>query len=124
MAGAQRVLLGELGAVVVELERAAALEDDEELVLAAVPVGRAVEPAGRDDVERQRFARANQDLYDVSVAIGRLLALMFPAVMLVLNVSSVAVLWFGASRIERTVGSSGTSGCVLTRMSRRKLQVA
>jgi len=53
----------------------------------------------RDDVERQRFARANQDLYDVSVAIGRLLALMFPAVMLVLNVSSVAVLWFGGHQI-------------------------
>jgi ATP-binding cassette, subfamily B, multidrug efflux pump len=53
----------------------------------------------RDGRERQRFARANTDLFDVSLGIGRLLALMFPAVMLVLNVSSVAVLWFGGHRI-------------------------
>jgi len=53
----------------------------------------------RDDHERRRFAGVNTDLYDVSVSIGRLLALMFPSVMLVLNVSSVAVLWFGGHRI-------------------------
>ncbi|GAB6899536.1 ABC transporter ATP-binding protein [Kineosporia succinea] len=54
----------------------------------------------RDDRERQRFERANTDLFDVSLAIGRLLALMFPTVMLVLNLSSVAVLWWGGHRIE------------------------
>jgi ATP-binding cassette subfamily B protein len=53
----------------------------------------------RDDRERRRFKRANSDLFDVSLAIGKLLAFMFPSVMLVLNVSSVAVLWFGGHRI-------------------------
>jgi ATP-binding cassette subfamily B multidrug efflux pump len=53
----------------------------------------------RDTEERKRFARANTDLYDVSLAIGRLLALMFPTVMLVLNLSSVAVLWFGGHQV-------------------------
>jgi ATP-binding cassette subfamily B protein len=53
----------------------------------------------RDDRERRRFERANTDMYDVSLAIGRLLALMFPSVLVVLNVSSVAVLWFGGHRI-------------------------
>ncbi len=53
----------------------------------------------RDDREQQRFERANRDLYDVSLSIGRLLAMMFPSVMLVLNVSSVAVLWFGGHRV-------------------------
>ncbi|WP_285616476.1 ABC transporter ATP-binding protein [Kineosporia sp. NBRC 101677] len=53
----------------------------------------------RDERERQRFERANTDLFDVSLAIGRLLALMFPTVMLVLNLSSVAVLWWGGHRI-------------------------
>jgi ATP-binding cassette subfamily B protein len=53
----------------------------------------------RDDREHQRFAAANTDLLDVSLSIGRLMALMFPAVMLVLNASSVAVLWFGGHRI-------------------------
>ncbi|WP_104192235.1 ABC transporter ATP-binding protein [Cryobacterium sp. Y82] len=54
----------------------------------------------REDVEVARFARANQDVTDLALSSGRLMALMFPIVMLVLNVSSVAVIWFGAFRIE------------------------
>ncbi|MGZ4594554.1 MAG: ABC transporter ATP-binding protein [Actinomycetes bacterium] len=54
----------------------------------------------RDTHEQERFADANTSLTDVSVGVGRLMALMFPSVMLVINVSSVAVLWFGAHRID------------------------
>jgi ATP-binding cassette subfamily B protein len=53
----------------------------------------------RDHQEQKRFEQANTELFDVSLGIGRLLALMFPSVMLVLNVSSVAVLWFGGHRV-------------------------
>jgi ATP-binding cassette subfamily B protein len=53
----------------------------------------------RDRAERQRFGGASTDLMDVSVGVGRLMALMFPSVMLVLNFSSVAVLWFGGHRV-------------------------
>lgn len=53
----------------------------------------------RDRQEQKRFKQANTELFDISLAIGRLLSLMFPAVMLVLNLSSVAVLWFGGHRI-------------------------
>jgi ATP-binding cassette subfamily B protein len=53
----------------------------------------------RDEHERVRFGAANTDLTDVSLGVGRLLAFMFPAVMLVINVSSVAVLWYGGHRI-------------------------
>jgi ATP-binding cassette subfamily B protein len=49
----------------------------------------------REGRERDRFAVASTALFDVSLGTGRLLALMFPAVMLVLNFSSIAVLWFG-----------------------------
>ena len=49
----------------------------------------------RDTHERDRFAAANTELFDVSLGTGRLMALMFPSVMLVLNFSSIAVLWFG-----------------------------
>ncbi len=49
----------------------------------------------RDASERDRFAAASTELFDVSRGAGRLMALMFPSVMLVLNFSSVAVLWFG-----------------------------
>jgi ATP-binding cassette, subfamily B, multidrug efflux pump len=54
----------------------------------------------RDRREQERFERSNTELYDVSIAVGRLMALMFPSVMLVMNVSSVAVVWFGGHRIE------------------------
>jgi ATP-binding cassette subfamily B multidrug efflux pump len=54
----------------------------------------------REDEERQRFGKANDDLTDTALSVGRLMALMFPTVMLVLNVSSVAVLWFGGHRID------------------------
>jgi ATP-binding cassette, subfamily B, multidrug efflux pump len=53
----------------------------------------------KDPAERQRFDGASTDLMDVSVGVGRLLAYMFPSVMLVLNFSSVAVLWFGGHRV-------------------------
>ncbi|MDQ0730712.1 ABC transporter ATP-binding protein [Arthrobacter sp. B1I2] len=54
----------------------------------------------REDMETARFARANTDVTDVALRAGRLMALMFPVVMLVLNISSVAVIWFGSFRIE------------------------
>ncbi|MFG2916320.1 ABC transporter ATP-binding protein [Kitasatospora sp. NPDC048298] len=54
----------------------------------------------KDDREQARFAGANEDLTDVARQVGRLMSVMFPAVMLVVNVSSVAVLWFGAHRID------------------------
>jgi ATP-binding cassette subfamily B protein len=54
----------------------------------------------RDDREQARFAVANAELTDVSLRVGRLMALMFPTVMLLVNASSVAVLWFGGHRID------------------------
>jgi ATP-binding cassette subfamily B protein len=54
----------------------------------------------RDGSERDRFGVANTQLFDVSLGVGRLMALMFPAVLLVINVSSVAVLWYGGHRID------------------------
>ncbi|MFE2731198.1 ABC transporter ATP-binding protein [Streptomyces sp. NPDC059349] len=54
----------------------------------------------RDDYEKERFREANADLTEVSLGTGKLLALMFPIVMTVVNISSIAVVWFGAHRID------------------------
>lgn len=54
----------------------------------------------REGVESERFDEANDALTDTALKAGRLFALVFPVVMLVLNVSSIAVLWFGAYRVE------------------------
>ncbi|MEU3848454.1 ABC transporter ATP-binding protein [Streptomyces sp. NPDC029554] len=54
----------------------------------------------RDAYEQRRFRKANTDLTDVALGTGNLLALMFPIVMTVVNLSSIAVVWFGAHRID------------------------
>ncbi|MFK3671259.1 ABC transporter ATP-binding protein [Leifsonia aquatica] len=54
----------------------------------------------REDVETDRFAVANDQVTETALKAGRLFALMFPIVMLVLNVSSVAVVWFGGFRVD------------------------
>ncbi len=53
----------------------------------------------REPTEAARFDRANADLTDTATRVGRRMAMMFPSVFLVMNVSSVAVVWFGAFRI-------------------------
>ncbi|SCL36087.1 ATP-binding cassette, subfamily B [Micromonospora pallida] len=54
----------------------------------------------REPYETERFATANADLTGTALRAGQLLATIYPLVLLVLNVSSVAVLWFGALRVE------------------------
>ena len=54
----------------------------------------------REPYEARRFAKANDDLTEVSVRAGRWMATMFPLVMLVVNVSSVAVIWYGGQRVD------------------------
>jgi ATP-binding cassette subfamily B protein len=54
----------------------------------------------REGRETDRFAQANADVTKTAVSAGRLFALVFPVVLLVMNVTSVAVLWFGAYRID------------------------
>ena len=68
----------------------------------------------RDSAERERFGEANGDLYDVGLGTGRLMALMFPSVMLVLNFSSIAVLWFGGHLINDGTMQIGALTAFLT----------
>jgi ATP-binding cassette subfamily B protein len=73
----------------------------------------------RDPLERDRFATANDELFDVSLGVGRLMALMFPSVMLVLNLSTIAVLWFGG----HLVASGGMQIGALTAFISYLLQI-
>jgi ATP-binding cassette subfamily B protein len=54
----------------------------------------------REEHERNRFAEANTQYTGTALAVGRLMALAFPIVMLVFNTSTVAVLWFGGHRVD------------------------
>jgi ATP-binding cassette, subfamily B, multidrug efflux pump len=68
----------------------------------------------RDPAERARFGVANDELFDVSLGTGRLMALMFPSVMLVTNVSSIAVVWFGGHLIASGAMQLGSLVAYLT----------
>jgi len=54
----------------------------------------------REPEETDRFGVANDDLTETSLITGQLQAFMFPTVMLIVNTSSVAAVWFGANRIN------------------------
>uniref|UniRef100_UPI002B272860 ABC transporter ATP-binding protein n=1 Tax=Nocardioides sp. TaxID=35761 RepID=UPI002B272860 len=54
----------------------------------------------REPYEAERFGQANADLTEVAVRAGRWLALMFPLVLVVINVASVGVIWFGGQRVD------------------------
>ena len=54
----------------------------------------------REPREVERFGEVNDQLTDVSLKAGRLMALMFPLLLFIINASSVGVLWFGARRID------------------------
>ena len=54
----------------------------------------------REDFEEQRFDQANTTYTGTALAVGKLFSRIFPLVMLVFNAASVAVLWFGAHRVD------------------------
>lgn len=68
----------------------------------------------REPEERNRFARANADVTESALFAGRLMAVMFPLVMVIMNLGSVAVLWFGASRVQTGETQIGSLTAFLT----------
>lgn len=61
---------------------------------------RVIRSFNRIDHEKKRFDAANFDLTDTSIKVNKVMAFMMPIMMLVLNVSSVAIIWYGGLRID------------------------
>jgi ATP-binding cassette subfamily B multidrug efflux pump len=68
----------------------------------------------REPYETARFEKASGELTESQTLVGQRFAMMFPIVMLVLNVSSVAVLWFGAQRVDTGAMQIGSLTAFLT----------
>lgn len=62
---------------------------------------RVVKSFVRDKFEKQRFNDANQDFMEITVKASRVVALILPAILLIMNLSIVAVLWFGGVQINQ-----------------------
>jgi ATP-binding cassette subfamily B multidrug efflux pump len=61
---------------------------------------RVIRAFDRDAYEQQRFERANHDLTDTAITVNRIVAILWPLMMLVLNVTTVAIVWFGSLRVN------------------------
>ena len=61
---------------------------------------RVVRAFNREEQEEKRFDDANIDLTNVSIKVNRMIAILMPIMMLVLNVTSISIIWFGSIRID------------------------
>lgn len=61
---------------------------------------RVIRSFGRAQYEQQRFDDANGDLTQTATQVNRLMAVMMPTMMIIVNFSTVAILWFGSIRIN------------------------
>ena len=77
----------------------------------------------REPEEKKRFNDANAAVTEVALRGGRLQALMFPTATLVINISSVAVVWFGSDRINAGLMQPGAMVAFLTYLTQILMSV-
>jgi ATP-binding cassette subfamily B protein len=77
----------------------------------------------REPEERKRFSDANAAVTEVALRGGRLQALMFPTATLIINISSVAVVWFGSDRINAGLMKPGAMIAFLTYLTQILMSV-
>jgi ATP-binding cassette subfamily B protein len=77
----------------------------------------------REPEEKQRFSDANAAVTEVALRGGRLQALMFPTATLIINISSVAVVWFGSDRINEGLMQPGAMIAFLTYLTQILMSV-
>ncbi|OIJ19200.1 multidrug ABC transporter ATP-binding protein [Anaerobacillus alkalidiazotrophicus] len=72
------------------------------LILRETLIGtRVVRAFNRVEYEKSRFNQANRDYRDTGIRVNKIMSFMFPVMMLVMNFTSIAIVWFGAIRIDQ-----------------------
>lgn len=61
---------------------------------------RVIRAFNRNDHERKRFNQANHDLTNTAIKVNKTMAILMPLMMLVMNFTTIAIIWFGAKRID------------------------
>lgn len=69
---------------------------------------RVIRAFGKEDVEKKRFAQANRDMTRASLMVGRYFVALYPIAFALINVGTVAVVWFGARGVEAGTSQVGT----------------
>ncbi|MGE5582289.1 MAG: ABC transporter ATP-binding protein [Bacillota bacterium] len=62
---------------------------------------RVIRAFNRIESEKERFHRANLDLTETSIKVNQIMASMMPIMMLLMNLTTISVIWFGSVRIEQ-----------------------
>ncbi len=68
---------------------------------------RVIRAFNRIDDEKRRFHEASFDLMQVSIQVNRMFAVMMPAIMLIMNATTISIIWFGGIRIDRGTTNIG-----------------
>ena len=68
---------------------------------------RVIRAFNKTTYEEKRFGRGNLDLMETSVRVNRIFAMLFPIMMLIMNMTMIAILWFGSGRIDRGLSNIG-----------------
>nr|ADM94925.1 ABC-type multidrug transport system [uncultured Atribacterota bacterium] len=68
----------------------------------------------RSDYEARRFDEANRDLTSTTLRVNRIMALAIPGLIIIMNISTVAIIWFGGHRIESGAMPIGNLTAFLT----------
>ncbi|RJE88821.1 ABC transporter ATP-binding protein [Paenibacillus sp. 1011MAR3C5] len=61
---------------------------------------RVIRSFNRTKHEKGRFEEANRDLMNTAVKVNQIMAVMMPVMMLIMNLSTIAIVWFGGWRID------------------------
>lgn len=64
---------------------------------------RVIRSFNRIEHEQKRFNEANYDLTQTAVKVNKIMAAMMPIMMLVMNFSTIAIVWFGGIRISEAI---------------------
>lgn len=62
---------------------------------------RVVRAFNRVEFEKTRFNQANEDFRDTGIKVNKIMSLMFPFMMIIMNFTNIAIIWFGAIRIDQ-----------------------
>lgn len=68
---------------------------------------RVIRAFNREKLEQSRLQKANKDLTDVSIKVNKMMAFLLPVMMLMMNLTVVAVIWFGSIRIDHNAMQIG-----------------
>lgn len=96
------LLIGILAAAVVPLFKTLQKKLDKvNLVLRENLIGiRVIRAFNRLDIERERFSATNKELTDISIKVNKIMAAMQPIMMVFMNITSIAIIWFAGLRIN------------------------